>query len=533
MVFVPHLLDRDRASLSLEPTPLNEGGQGFVFRVNGPGSLVYKEYKPQAGAVDSAVLADFVEFGVGLSAEDRTRLFSACAWPVARVVSGGRITGFLMPEVPRDFYGTVGGETRLVELQYLLFEPKWAWQDLHQPDIAGRVEIALAFATLVDFLHGHGFVIGDISARNLLWRPGVPYGVFALDCDGFRRHGSDPVTKQAHTVDWDDPYGPRSGPDLDTDRYKLALALGRMLSRNAHVRPGKQLSLLPGLEPRLARRVTELFDRAAGPYGTRPIATEWVQAIRGRQWTPVSRPPISSTPVLPSQVRITTPEGERSWQPVGGRPQAASAPAPPAVPPPAPAASSSIPERRWRPIGQPPTAGTTPVPPPAPVGRTVTPIRPPAPVSRPPASAISSGTAPAPVSRPAPRPQPAPTPRSTPVAQPVSAPAPAPVPGGLGKQVVDSGGYTDQRQVVRSRIEDDAVAVLLDGLAAGGGRLPVAEAARLLGEPEQRVPLLIGEAKRLLNVEGYAVLALKDGDQTVELNVPLLREQFLDEEDGS
>ena len=37
----------------------------------------------------------------------------------------------------------------------------------------------------------------------------------------------------------------------------------------------------------------------------------------------------------------------------------------------------------------------------------------------------------------------------------------------------------------------------------------------------------LAQVARLLNVDGYAVLQLRTADQAVELNVPLLRQQFL------
>ena len=37
----------------------------------------------------------------------------------------------------------------------------------------------------------------------------------------------------------------------------------------------------------------------------------------------------------------------------------------------------------------------------------------------------------------------------------------------------------------------------------------------------------LAHVARLLNVDGYPVLRIRDDHQTVELNIPLLREQFL------
>ncbi|GIH67760.1 hypothetical protein [Sphaerimonospora thailandensis] len=480
MSFTPHPYDRQRGTLVLESEPLGEGGQGRVIRVPGPENLVYKEYMPQAGAVNGAALAELVDFGRrqpagsagSLSAQGsltaQGSLLGQCAWPLARVVEGNRVTGFLMRCVPEEFYAPIGGKSKLVELQYLLYQPNWAWEDLHQPDIQGRLEIAQKTAKLIGLLHDTGWIIGDLSFRNLLWRPGRPYQVFMLDCDGLRRTGAEPVLRQAHTPDWDDPHQPSTGPDLDTDRYKLALLVGRVLSRTASVRPGQDLMLLSGLPDQVITAVKELFNRAQGSRGTRPSAAEWAQALDGRKRIAVTRPPRPqpSGSTLPSgpAAPISLPPEERDSVPVS-RPATRNS-AVSAQPP------SQPPERKWTSIA--PSGGRT--------GSVVTP----------------------------PRPDPVPT---------------------LGQRVIASDAFAEQRRLAPRgvAIADDTVARLIDDLATGNGRLPVVKLAKRLSEPVDRVPLLIGALKGLLNVEGSEVIALKDGDQTVYMNVTLLKEQFLEE----
>ncbi len=462
MAFVPHLLDRPRSSLQLEPVPLNDGGQGVVTRLIGPQDVVYKEYLKSAGTVNGQALADLVEFGAGLPRDDRERLFSSCAWPSARVVEGNRAVGFLMPEVPDDFHDLIAGRPRLVELQFLLFPQKRAWQELRLPDLTGRIQLVQRFAELVDFLHGHQYVIGDVSARNLLWSAQEPYKVHILDCDGFRRLGAEPVLKQAHSPDWEDPLEPSTGPDLDTDRYKLAVLIGRILARNAYVRPGGELPLLAGLPDDLAGRVRSMFARAAGLADTRPSAREWVRVIEGREWIAVSRPPVR-------------PPRQRSSQPAPSRiKERTPFPAPP-----------PIAERKWISVS-----------PPAPARLPVSEAR----TTRP------STTVPVPKA----------------VQTPVR---------GLGSKVVASSTYAEQRAEILAKITDEQLALLLDGLEQAGGVLPVKQAARLIAEPEDRTRLLIGEAKKLLGVDGISVLMLKDGDKMLDLNIALLGEQFLEDEE--
>ncbi|MEV5409586.1 hypothetical protein AB0K60_12215 [Thermopolyspora sp. NPDC052614] len=480
MALTPHPLDRQRRTLSLESQSLGDGGQGVVTRLTGAEPLVYKEYMPHAGTVNGTALAQLIEFVHGLAPQERRVLMEQCAWPVARVVDGDRVTGFLMPLLPDDFYWVIGRNRKPVELQYLLYKPNWAWQGMPLPDIQGRVEIALAAARLIDRLHHHGWVIGDISFRNLLWRPIAPYRIFMIDCDGLRRHGDEAVLRQAHTPDWDDPHQPATGPDLDSDRYKLALLVARVLSRTASVRPGQELTLLPGLEQPTVNAVRELFARAKGPHGTRPAASEWVQALLGRKWIAVTRPAVR-------------------------RP---SAPARPSVPLLAPgAARGSIPVRR------------PPRPAPAPASVSVS-----APPSSPPRSRIPVRTVSEP---PEGRPSVAVPPVAGATAPPPSPTTPA-VPT-LGQRVVDSDRFAEERPA-RSVLSDEDIARFIDHLVTRNGRAPLAEVTRLLGQPADWASLLMGAIRPLFNIDDFEVITLQDGDRSIQLNVRLLKELFLEED---
>lgn len=506
MTFTPHPLDRQRHTLTLEAERLGEGGQGVVTRVLGPENLVYKEYMPQAGRVNDRALSDLVDFGHRQATMEMSNLLAQCAWPVARVVNGDRVTGFLMPEVPKEFYGSIGGKSKLVELQYLLYEPNWAWQDLHQPDVMGRLEIATLAAKLIDLLHNHGWIVGDLSFRNLLWRPAAPYKVFMLDCDGLRRHGAEPVLRQAHTPDWNDPHQPSSGPDLDTDRYKLALLVGRVLSRTASVRPGEEPALLSGLPDQVVTAVRELFARAAGGRYTRPSAAEWVQALVGRKRIAVTRPPRPQQRVHTGSLAPINLGTSRTSVPV-------SRPAPGSRPAPSQPLTLTPIERQWAPL--PHKAGV-------PARRDSQAV----------SSSISAGTgftAATQTTRPRPASVSVPPPGS-PAAPPTTSATTQPT---LGQRVIGSQTYAEQRLLApRGGIVDDGVvARVVDHLAAGTGRDAVTKVARLLGETPDRTVLLMRALKNLLNVEQTDVITLKDGDRTVEMNVSLLEEQFLEEDE--
>ncbi|MEV7005859.1 BREX-2 system phosphatase PglZ [Streptosporangium sp. NPDC051022] len=99
----------------------------------------------------------------------------------------------------------------------------------------------------------------------------------------------------------------------------------------------------------------------------------------------------------------------------------------------------------------------------------------------------------------------------------------------LGLRVTGSAIFEEQRGFVRNAPAPEQIARLIDGLAAVGGRLPVSEAAALVEQPPARMRGYVSQASRLLNLEGYGVLTLTDGDRTVALDVKLLRRHFLGE----
>lgn len=262
---------------------IGDGGQGEVYDVDGPGRLLYKSYR-EPHKVAGGVLADLVALRQGLDPADRDRLDRETAWPLCRVVDGGRVTGFLMRRAPDAMtWRTSRDDTRLIELSYLLRPPKAAWQAVPQPSPAERYALVLAVVDLLARLHSLGLVVGDVSQANVLWsvRPGP--AVHLLDCDGVRLAGRPPVLDQADTPDWHDPLAAPGVVTVDSDRYKAALVVGRVLGQDPYVAPGKPFSPLPGvLDERRENAVRALWDQAAGPRGSRPHLGQWLTALAGR-----------------------------------------------------------------------------------------------------------------------------------------------------------------------------------------------------------------------------------------------------------
>jgi hypothetical protein len=149
---------------------VGDGGQGEVFDVAGPGRLLYKSYREPHKA-DGGVLADLVALRQQLGPAERDRLDRETAWPLCRVVDGGRATGFLMRRAPDSMtWRTTRGDTRLIELSYLLREPKAAWQAVPQPSPAERYALVVAVVELLGWMHALGLVDRICRSVILLFR---------------------------------------------------------------------------------------------------------------------------------------------------------------------------------------------------------------------------------------------------------------------------------------------------------------------------------------------------------------------------
>ncbi|WP_151775057.1 hypothetical protein [Streptomyces abyssomicinicus] len=293
--------DVPRTSLVLRDR-MGSGGQGDVYPVEGAGDLLFKEYK-NPHTVDQAALSVLPAFRQSLAAADLARLDAVAAWPLCRVTDGGRAVGFLMRRAPdRLTWQAPSGRTKLLELQHALHPPKAGTRTVPQPSPEQRRALAAACADAVDWFHAAGMVIGDISHANILWSLSPEPSVHFLDCDGFRRVGGAAVQAQADTPDWGDPLTPPSQACVDSDAYKTALAVVRILTQDPYVTPGATLRLVPGcLNDRQEDAVRSLFQQATGPRGTRPKPAEWRNALsdRGtiqlRATTPRQRPTVDTS----------------------------------------------------------------------------------------------------------------------------------------------------------------------------------------------------------------------------------------------
>lgn len=311
--------------------PIGGGGQGTVYRAPGfvPTAggvrlpVVFKEYtKPFQKQLDAGALADLVDLRDGMPAADRKRLVGRTAFPLHRVVDGGSICGFTMIEVPGRFFHEMtflrGPERTLGEVQHLLqTDPILGDRGLPVDDRL-RLGFLLDVAETLELFHKRGLVVGDFSAKNLLFRLDRP-GCFFLDCDAMVVRGRSALP-QAETPGWEVQAGEKTGT-LASDLYKLALLAIRLFA-------GDQIERNPARAPQLPSSLRRLATAgvSAAP-SSRPDAARWCEGIgkalvnapKTARRAPAT-PSVPRVPFVPTPTRISPPTPT----------------APPPVPPPAP-----------------------------------------------------------------------------------------------------------------------------------------------------------------------------------------------------
>lgn len=99
----------------------------------------------------------------------------------------------------------------------------------------------------------------------------------------------------------------------------------------------------------------------------------------------------------------------------------------------------------------------------------------------------------------------------------------------LGQRIVDTAVFADVHQQIPKSPPKEEIAAVIDTLAEVGGdrpRLPVERVAEAAGKEPFRAARFLKMVAKVLNVEMFPVLVLTDADRAVELNIPLLKEQF-------
>ncbi|WP_270886039.1 hypothetical protein [Pedococcus sp. 5OH_020] len=287
----PRVPVRQRSSLAVVEGG-DSGGQGRVRLLRDRSDLVYKEFH-DAGKLDRGAMDRILRLPATMSEADRSTLLCNTAWPVERVDDGSRFVGFLMGKIPSEFWyeDPVVGH-RLLEFQHLMFPPRATRKAVPEPSTAQRLAILRSAAEIFAFLHGHSFIVGDVSMKNIVWSLSPRPRAFLIDCDGCRKVSYLPVLHQADTPEWDDPLRQGNTSTEASDRYKLALLIGRGLNVRYSWRPTDPdpFGARPDLPEKQRQALTRLSQAAAGPLHTRPSAAEWASALGDRPMIRLSAP---------------------------------------------------------------------------------------------------------------------------------------------------------------------------------------------------------------------------------------------------
>lgn len=117
--------------------------------------------------------------------------------------------------------------------------------------------------------------------------------------------------------------------------------------------------------------------------------------------------------------------------------------------------------------------------------------------------------------------------RPTPLFEELERPIPAAAARSWIDALLESRVFATQRQLAgRVAPPDEQLRHLLTALDDRGGKLTRVALAHRLGLPLVRLGSFVAAARRVLNVEGYAVLRVDEASDTVELNRELLVSQF-------
>lgn len=250
-----------------------------------------------------------VEFLPRLPAGERARIGQRTIWPL-RVVAGdnGAATGIVMRMIPSQYFAR--GRPR--EIGDLFHAPADARElGLPQAGTAGRITLCARISATYMLLHRAGIVVGDVSARNVVFTAGERPHILVVDTDSARKEGTrGAFGSQPHTPFWEPPealaaerllkHASRSGQasparlreladtwqrqTRQTDVYKFGLMVVRLLDfgrrRTQNRDPGHACQVLRDSGVPEAARV--LSRSLAEDPKLRPAMSDWYRAFGNR-----------------------------------------------------------------------------------------------------------------------------------------------------------------------------------------------------------------------------------------------------------
>ncbi len=308
---------------------LGDGGQGTVYALNGSPEFVLKRYKPTANPHGNGI-DRLVTWRARLSPADRDLIDRCFAWPRSRVIAGRSTVGAILPIIPSRFWVVLpGNERKPLEVQWAYYPDRARQRGLAVPTGQQRVELCRLYAGAMATLHRNDVVYGDVSFRNLLWTIQPEAAVYYIDCDSVSLAGGRPVVPTGTTLGWTDPtLAPEAPQDVQSDRYKLGLAIYRII----YTEPKVPSTRLQGRVAPVVDLVPLLNQALFGDRANRPTASEWEDVLLrakyvGRTGSGPSVPPPPSRTSGPSRSADPSRSSSRSNRgtiPVGQGPSSPS-----------------------------------------------------------------------------------------------------------------------------------------------------------------------------------------------------------------
>ncbi|MDQ1322568.1 MAG: hypothetical protein QG655_3816 [Actinomycetota bacterium] len=319
---------------------LGQGGQGVVYKAakvttDFSKSMVYKEYHDGRGGrsdvlatLNVAALKAMPEYLEKLPYAQGAKLIKIAAWPCRIVENNGRVSGFVMPSIPDEFFidlSTAKGSSRVMaDFQHILNPPDVVAMRLNGRIITEREKYQLLgkVASALDFLHSQNVCVGDISPLNLLFSLYGTPAVYFVDCDAMRVNGVS-LSHQLETPGWEIPNGEEKATPY-SDRFKFGLLALRLILGDQDARDP---SRLPSSVPAAIRQmITETLKQ---PPHSRPAWSGWELALEAAAKQAPAQPLTVPIPVAKNTIRPIPPQrGPNNQTPVRQ-----TAPAPSVSPP--------------------------------------------------------------------------------------------------------------------------------------------------------------------------------------------------------
>ncbi|PWK65222.1 hypothetical protein BCL76_113209 [Streptomyces sp. CG 926] len=319
--------------LQLGPTAFRGAGQARsldLCQAPGHPMVLIKWYTADArNELNRHALDALVAWRSGLEPSDRAELDRRCAWPRATVTDDDGVCGVLIAPAGEDFGDTLRRGGRSVARPRAiddLARTREAAARVQLPYYEAPLKLAV-LARLVEttqWLHSHGFAVGDLQPKNALFATEGGIRVHLIDCDSCVFLDGAPVFPPADPESWKLP-GARGFSEV-TDYGKLAWSVVRSVQENLEATTIDEAGLRAVIDSRTLETIVACSRGEVLP------ETPGVWASRARTWPRL---------VTPSGLYVTV-DGSllRRWDPLPRDPDPAdfSPPAPgPAddyVPPP-------------------------------------------------------------------------------------------------------------------------------------------------------------------------------------------------------